>query len=270
MFLQIFIIFGIFQSLSAEISCYDCSSLPDTYNYLVTVDTIPKSFGDCPIKSKQDMCYISLRWLFTSEQTGINVGTGDARTKKSSSSSSSSFSSEQLLTAAVDLSGLGANQYLQHSFTYFCSTDKCNDMNTFKKLLQSLIMADQFNDLKDLLVPVEPFDGHWCLMFSNQTASEKCDVEVTVDPKDCKQCSTQYVQDSKESRICAGCFTDGPHTESLLRHVEFNMTDRTFNDSSLISCQSNKCNRPETIQLIQQKSIIKFNFDQFFSIPQGV
>lgn len=258
MFLQIFIIFAIFQSLSAEISCYDCSSLPDTYNYLVTFDTIPKSFGDCPIKSKQDMCYISLRWLFTSKQTGINVGASDVETKKSSS--------EQLLTAAVDLSGLGANQYLQHSFTYFCSTDKCNDINTFKKLLQSLTIVDQFNDLKDLLVPVEPFDGHWCLMFSNQTASEQCDVKVTVDPKDCKQCSTQYIHDSKESRMCAGCFTDGPHTESLLRHVEFNMNDRTFNDSSLINCQSNKCNSVETIQLIRQKSIIKFNFDQFFSV----
>jgi len=127
--------------------------------------------NNCPIKINQDMCYISVRWLLTSNQTGINIRSDVEKVKKSSSSS------ELLLTVAADFGGLGPNQYLEHSFNYFCSTDKCNDINTFKRLLQSVIITDQFIDLKDLLEPVKPFDGHWCFMFSNQIASEY-DTEV--------------------------------------------------------------------------------------------
>jgi len=51
--------------------------------------------------------------------------------------------------------------------------------------------------------------------------------------------------------MCAGCFTADPHTESLIRHVEFNMTDRTYTDRSSIKCQSQDCNGIETLNLIQ-------------------
>ncbi|UJR11605.1 hypothetical protein I4U23_015787 [Adineta vaga] len=260
MFFRLLIIFALFHSLSGEISCYDCSSIPDMYNYLVTVDTIPEAFNNCPIKTKQDTCYISVRWLLNANQTGIDIGSTGERMKESFSSSSG-----DLLTVAVDLAGLGADQYLQHSFSYFCLTDNCNDIGTFKHLLQSMTITDQFNDLKNLLIPVEPFDGSWCLMFSNQTISDHCDAQVSVDPKTCKQCSTQSVEDSKGNRLCAGCFIDRPHMESLLRHVEFNMIDQTSTDSSLIECRSQNCNGVETMKLIQQKSVIHFDFDQFYN-----
>ncbi|UJR18853.1 hypothetical protein I4U23_021981 [Adineta vaga] len=170
--------------------------------------------------------------------------------------------------AFVDLSRVEQQQKLQHSFTYYCSTDRCNDMNTFKRLLYSLTINDQFIDIKDRLIPVEPFDGHWCLMFSNKTSSDTCYVEIPVDPTNCKLCSTKYMQDSKGNRMCAGCFTDRLRTLSLIRHIEFNMTDRTSNDRSFIDCQSKNCNGVETMQLIREKSTIQFNFNRFFNDKQ--
>ncbi|UJR06684.1 hypothetical protein I4U23_010970 [Adineta vaga] len=258
MLFRVFIAFALFYSLSAKISCYDCSSVRDIYNYIVTTDTIPRAFGDCPIRKNQDMCYISLRWLLTSNQTGIFVRSiGDGI--------KTSFS-EHFLGVSADLIRIDEQrQNLQHSFTYFCLTDRCNDINTFKRLLYSLTITDQFVDIKDRLIPVEPFDGHWCMMFSNKTSSDPCDMEISVDPSNCIQCSTQYMQDSIGNRMCAGCFTDRIHAQSLFRYIKFDMIDRTSIDRSFINCQSNNCNGVETMQLIREKSTIKFNFDKFFN-----
>ncbi|CAF1624540.1 unnamed protein product [Adineta ricciae] len=230
------------------------------YNYIVTTDTIPKEFGDCPIRRNRISCYINLRWLLTSKQTGIFISSIGDEMKNSSF-----ISAGNVLSAYAYLNIERKKEFFLHSFTYSCSSDRCNDINTFKRILYSLIITDQFNDIKNRLIPVEPFDGHWCLMFSNKTSIDTCSEKIPVDPTDCKQCSTRYLQDSEGNRICAGCFTDRFLLPSITRLIEFNITGRTTNDRSFIECQSKNCNGVETMQLIREKSTIRFNYDQFLN-----
>ncbi|UJR18081.1 hypothetical protein I4U23_004981 [Adineta vaga] len=263
MFFRLFIIFTLFHSLSGEISCYDCSSVPHMYNYSITAETMPKAFDDCSIKSNQTMCYISFRSLLSSNQTEIIVTSTGKRMELFSSSPP-----KRLLTAATDIRGSGSNPSFEHAFTYFCSSEKCNDIGTFKRILQSLTITVQFADLKNLLESVEPFDGHWCLMFSNQTSGDACDVEIPANPQNCKICSTRYMEDSEGHRMCAGCFTHGRNMPSIIYQVQFDMNDRTWRDHSTIKCQSKNCNGIETMNLIQEKTMIQFNFDRFFNTAQ--
>ncbi|CAF1486900.1 unnamed protein product [Adineta ricciae] len=260
MVFRLFILFVCFGPLSTAISCYDCLSVPQLYNYTVTADTIPKAYNDCPIKSNQTMCYISFQLLLTSNQTKIIFASTGERTEKSSVS--------PLLSIRADTHGSGANQSTKHVFHYSCASDQCTNVDILRRILRSSTVTDQFVDFKDLLIPVEPVDGHSCLLFFNKTESDICDMDIPTDPHQCRVCSTKDMQDSQGYRICAGCFAYGHHISAIVYEVQFDINDQTSEDDLLINCQPKHCNGIETIKLIRQKTLIQFNYNQFINDSQ--
>ncbi|UJR19822.1 hypothetical protein I4U23_022955 [Adineta vaga] len=228
-----------------------------TYNYLITAENIPTKLNDCPIISNQSECVISMRWFLNKNVTELDMIPETRHTR--------SKSSEHTVTVDAILGNNGSSQELQHSLYYFCSTDKCNSPVMLKRLLQSLTLTDQFMELKDLLKPSAQFDGHWCLLLSNQT-TEACKVPVIVDRNDCKQCSTTFTTESKkDGTICAGCYTDSIHQEFLGREILFNLTDQTQTEIEMITCRSQNCNAVRTIDLIREKSRMNFDFVKFLN-----
>ncbi|CAF1365458.1 unnamed protein product [Adineta ricciae] len=186
-----------------------------------------------------------MRWFLNNNETELDM-VPDTRHKRS-------ISSEHTITVDAIVGKDGSSFSLQHSLYYFCSTDKCNGPSSLKRLLQSLTLTDQFMELIDLLRPSTQFDGHWCLLLSNQT-TEACKVPVVVDPNNCKQCSTTFISESKTiGSICAGCYTDDVHQEFLGREILFNLTDQTQTEIEMINCRSENCNSLRTIDLIRGK-----------------
>ncbi|CAF1426209.1 unnamed protein product, partial [Adineta ricciae] len=208
-------------------------------------DNIPEKLNDCPIIANQSECVISMRWFLNNNETELDM-VPETRHKRS-------ISSEHTITVDAIVGKDGSSFSLQHSLYYFCSTDKCNSPSSLKRLLQSLTLNDQFMELIALLRPSTQFDGHWCLLLSNQT-TEACKVPVVVDPNNCKQCSTTFISESKSTgSICAGCYTDDVHQEFLGREILFNLTDQTQTEIEMINCRSENCNSLRTIDLIRGK-----------------
>lgn len=180
MLLHILILISLISSISCDISCYDCSSTPPRYNYIITADHIPTEIQNCPVAPNNTRCHILLRWDLTSNSTRINLVPA---------STGASPGQHTLQTSAL-LTGIGVVQQNQNSLFYYCSTDRCNDADVLKRLLQSLSLTNQLTKLDDLLQPpTTSFDGHWCLLANNQTDGY-CPSPSSIDPNTCKQCST--------------------------------------------------------------------------------
>ncbi|CAF2601831.1 unnamed protein product [Rotaria sp. Silwood2] len=227
------ILFSLIYSAFSSISCYDCSLKPDTYNYIITADTIPSEIRNCQIKADQTGCRIDVRWYLTTNMTGINFLVYNTL----------SMPLEHTLRVKTFISGIGVIQQIEHSFYYFCTTDRCNDPYVFKQNL---------------------FDGRGCLFYTNKT-DKSCNTTSDIDPKICKQCSTTFTTETILDTICATCFSDDIYGEQLGEEVVFNMTDRTRISSSFIHCQSQGCNGLNIGHQIRDKSRIAFDFNKFLS-----
>lgn len=257
MLYQLLVVFIAFQLASSQISCYDCLGGTKKFNYIINADNIPTELYDCAVSDKKTECVIAVQWYLFSNQTEVSFVV-DARKRGVAPS-------DHTVTIDMAFGKDGLDDQVQHSLYYFCSEDKCNGASQLKRLLQSLTLKDQLMDLKALLQPSAQFDGNWCLLFANQTA-EPCEIPTTVDPTNCKQCSTQYTTESGVETLCAGCYTDAVKTEFLAREILFNLTDRTLIENRKINCRSEQqCNSVHTGDLIRQKSTIEFDFARFLN-----
>ncbi|CAF0758796.1 unnamed protein product [Adineta steineri] len=256
MLFHLFVIFSLYKSISCQISCYACSNDSIKYDYIITAENIPTELNNCPIKNNQYECAVDIRWFLSSNTTEVDIVT-DSRKRELAPA-------DHTVTVDAIFGSNGLTQEIYHSLYYFCSTDKCNSASELKRLLLSLTLKDQLMELKDLLKPSEQFDGHWCLFFSNQTA-EPCDIPVTVDPNNCKQCSAKFTTEPKTNTICAGCYNEEMQKDFLGREILFNLTDRTRTEIRMINCRSNHCNEIHTGDLIRQKCAIDFDFVKFLN-----
>lgn len=235
-----------------DVLCYDCSSAPDRYDYIITSDKIPPELQNCQNKTSQSLCTINISWQLTTNITEIYFGPDD----------NTPSSSKDILTVTTFLSGIQAIQQKENSFTYRCSSDRCNDASTFKRIFDSLSIHNSLNELESLLKPDEPFDGRTCLLYSNQTDDE-CTPSSSIDPTICTQCSTEFISKTKDDIICATCSKDIASENELFQSMFFNMTDRTIVSAWVIRCQSKDCNGVSTGSKIRDKGKIGFDFNKF-------
>ena len=253
MLFHVWIIISIISSISCDISCYDCSSTPQRYNYIITPDRIPTEIQNCNVAANNTRCHIFIRWDLTSNSSRISLVPA----------STGALSGQHTLRTNALLTGIGVVQQIQNSLFYYCSTDRCNDIVVLKRLLESLSLKNELTKLDDLLQPTSPFDGHWCLLANNQTDGY-CPSPSSVDPNTCKQCSTNVTTVGNTDLICATCLPDVQRQNSLGEEVLFNMTDRSRTANWYIYCQSSNCSTTNTGPRIQQNSQMSFDFDHFF------
>ncbi|CAF1333556.1 unnamed protein product [Adineta steineri] len=256
MLFHLFVIFSLYKSISCQISCYACPTGSIKYDYIITAENIPTEMNNCSIENNQSECAVDIRWFLSSNKTEIDIVT-DSRKRELAPA-------DHTVTVDAIFGSDGLTQEIYHSLYYFCSTDKCNSASELKRLLLSLTLKDQLIELKDLLKSSEQFNGHWCLFYSNQTA-ESCDIPVTVDPNNCKQCSTKFTTEPKTNTICAGCYNQEIKNDFLGREILFNLTDRTRTEIRMINCRSDHCNQVHTGDLIRQKCAIDFDFVKFLN-----
>ncbi|CAF0925055.1 unnamed protein product [Rotaria sp. Silwood1] len=215
---------------------------------------IPSEILTCQFKVNQTGCLIDIRWYLTTNMTGINFLADETL----------SSPLEHTLRVKTLMSGFGVIQQIEHSFYYFCTTDRCNDANVFKRILESLSLSSQLNELKDLLKPEDPFDGRNCLIYAN-TTDKSCNITSDIDSKICKQCSTTFTTETTIDTICATCFRDNVYGDHLGEEVLFNMTNQARISSWFIRCRSQGCNGLNIGRQIHNKSHISFDFNKFLS-----
>jgi hypothetical protein len=261
MLIHLLTIFSLIYSVSCEISCYDCSLIPDSYNYIITPTNIPSEIQYCRVTGNHTKCHIDVKWSLTTKSSRLHILPGIDQKR--------SLSSEHTLQANALISGTGVIQQIQHSFDYFCSTDRCNDVDKLKRILQSLTLNEKFSDLDDLLEPSGSFVGQWCLLYANRT-DEDCVSPDGIVPNTCKQCITRFTHGPTTNRICASCFVNDVQEDYLGREVFVDMTDRSSIDTWFIRCRSLNCNGLDTGRRIHEKSSMTFDFDQFFSNRQTI
>jgi hypothetical protein len=160
---------------------------------------------------------------------------------------------------------LQKNLYSFDSFSYGCNfSDNCNDEKALTKILDSLLIEDQLlQEIGPLLQVVSPFDAKaaGCLNFTNATY----DCPET-DLNNCFNCRIGAERSSNFNEgICASCPNDATLTNSVFRHKDFYLNNRTESlDTAYLACQLNGCNSIENINHIYKASNITFNFDKFF------
>ncbi len=157
------------------------------------------------------------------------------------------------------------NLLLLDSFEYGCnSSDKCNDEKTSKKILDSLVIDDQFQqEIAPLLEVVSPFDAKAAgyFDFNNDTSNcPKTDLNIGAN---CQILAIRSPTFNEE--VCASCPHDMSIANSVWRHKRFFLSTRTHSaESAYLVCQLKGCNSLESINHIYKASNITFNFDEFF------
>ncbi|CAF3348756.1 unnamed protein product [Rotaria socialis] len=152
----------------------------------------------------------------------------------------SPLSSAQTLRVTTLLSVIGVTKEMQNSLYYFCTTDRCNDISVFKRMLGSLSIINKLNDLDCLLKPDELFDGLGCLLLHTNNIDDMCKATSAFDP-------TTYTTQAPIDKICATCFKDDVGGNYLGEESVFNMNDQTLTPSWFIHCQSKNCNDLSTV-----------------------
>lgn len=253
MLLFFFIIFELFYIVTCFISCYHCPMQFNTFDSIITIDTISDNLQNCSITNDQVQCSIQVIWVSNPNQTQIALlgGGGEER----------DISDEHNLKNDIILMNDGTKIRWTNRLYYLCSTDKCNSPSTFKRLLRSLRSEDQFNELSDFLVTNEHFNGTSCFFFEN--SSRSCDSEI--DHNTCKQCIMEVSIQSSPLEICANCILNDFIQNFITYEVKFFMNDRTRDDFWMIKCQLSNCNAIQIGSLIRQKSSVQFNFDLFLN-----
>lgn len=255
MFLYLFVIYQLIYSVSCFVTCHVCPIETNSFDYLITTNHIPDNLNDCTTRRTGDNCYIDIVWNRHPDKTQIAMSTRD--------NERSAYNDHTLYTA-VSLEHKNSDYIWTRSISYTCSTDNCNSVAVLKRLLNALRMYDFLHDLKYLLRKDKPFDGNWCLFKSNATS---LDCALSIPIENCKGCSFLGMNNQNSVEICANCLQDDIGDTSLLHEVDFNITDRTRLDHWIVECQFNKCNNYDTVDLVRQKSISKFDFSQFLDRP---
>ena len=98
----------------------------------------------CIATRETQLCKISITWYFARNITNVYIGTY--------TSSDESLSSAHLLHITATMTGGFSPGYerIRYDLDYYCSNERCNNMQVFQHVLQSLALTDQFYDMKDL------------------------------------------------------------------------------------------------------------------------
>lgn len=214
---------------------------------------MPEQMSNCSIKDHQTACSIDVAWNRLAITTGILLTPGD---------DINSLSRPYILIANTMLSIVERRLKWQNTISYSCSTDQCNSPARLKHLLESLTLIDDFDEIAYIIQTDKPFDGHWCVFFSNTTTTQ---CQTKIDPNLCQQCIFGESNTKMINETCANCYTDVVGDNTIAREAHFNMTDQTHVDFWAIQCQSPNCNSIATGQQVHDKSTINFHFNKFLN-----
>jgi hypothetical protein len=200
---------------------------------------------------------MDIRWQLSFNRTSIDILPDD--------DDQIQVSLRHTLLATAILSGVQVSTQLHSSILYRCSTDRCNDLDQLKRLMQSLTLINNLIELDEQLESSLPFDGHWCVLSANQTDTD-CAPLSDIDPATCKQCFAKLTSQASTTKVCASCITTSIEQDAFIEtNVLFNIDDRTRSQNWSIYCQAPNCNALNTGDLIHQKSTIIFDFNRFFN-----
>ncbi|UJR32847.1 hypothetical protein I4U23_020309 [Adineta vaga] len=253
MLFYLFLTFQILYSVSSHISCYVCPSNMNEFNYLITVDRIPEQLNNCSLTQNFTACAVTLIWQKNPEQTQITTNGAEGR---------KSVLNQHMLDVTIGFENKLSTTKWEKIIIYECTTNECNHFNQIKRLLNSLTIIDELDQIKDIITPQEPFQGQWCEQGSNATFIE-CGTKIPDDK--CKICSLGVERNQTGIEFCATCLTENDGDNFLSRSVMINMIDRTRTDVWQLQCRSNKCNSLSNGELIRQKAQIDFDFVKFFN-----
>lgn len=80
MLFTLLIIFQLFYSITCQISCYDCPIQANTFNSILTANTVPNDFNNCSFPTNQAECSMNVIWTQDPDQTQIvSMGGGGRR-----------------------------------------------------------------------------------------------------------------------------------------------------------------------------------------------
>lgn len=237
--------------------CFECSD-KIIVDYLVTSETLP-SFSDCATVDKT-VCAINLIWDISTKKTSMQIFGIEL--------DPSQINLDDSLTAFTDLQVVPDTEStaLTRGFLLICfTTPNCNDKNNLQRLLQSLVIEDQFQEeLSPLIKIVSPFNPNAASCFDFSNFTEEC---PDTDLQYCERCHIlidQYQTPGEE--ICARCPSPAyAATNDISRTKTFAINDQiVLNDQVEIDCQIKGCNSIENVNQVFKASTIKFNTEKYF------
>ena len=250
MLLYLCVAFQLFRTLLGQLSCYNCPLEANSFNTIITADTLPTELNNCSSKSEQYHCSIIVIWQPITKRTNIILAPGDDQR---------AVDDKHSLKSSLIYKNDGVHRQRTRSISYVCSTDLCNSLPTLKRLLQALTLQDSFDGLDYLVQFNQDFQGDSCWFFTNSSAP--CDMEMN--RTTCNQCSIELTSESNAVEVCANCVAGDVIDNFITREVTFNLQNRAKDDFGLIECQVTDCNTLTSGQLIRRKSNVEFNFDLF-------
>lgn len=248
----VIITFQLFYSVTCSISCYNCPLGPNTFDAILTADSLPETFNNCSFETEQSQCSLLLIFTRDPDRTQILATGGEERR---------GTDDENHLKNEIIFGNDGTKLLWTNRIRYICSDEKCNSPSTLKRLFKSLKSEDNFNEFTALLKINQDFNGTFCFFFANSSAS--CQTEV--DPNNCTQCVIEQSIQSQSLDICADCIKDDVIENFISYETKFSMNTRERRDFWIIECQSPDCNTIQTIGLIRNKSDVQFDFNRFLN-----
>ncbi len=255
----VYLLLLVSPSIISSLQCNFCPS-PIYLNYSVTVDTIP-SLENCVIVDSETQCYVNIYWFRDPPISMLIYAYEMDNIPKNNET--------LVMSVQAQVDGDGFSKRSSHEIAYVCKTsDKCNNIDTVKRLLNSTTLTEQFvKEFTPLLANVTSFTNDSaaaCYSFSNSTNSSQCNPS---DIDHCQRChiSTDY-STSTGNEICATCPKSDLRNNKILRQMTFILDNRSqpIEHIELWCQQAGGCNSIANIIKIRQASQIKFDYDRYF------
>ena len=242
--------------------CFECANEINV-NYLVTIDNLP-SFDQCRTVLKK-VCIVDFYWDDLAKTTTIRLFGMQAH--------SSLQLPDNSLTAYSTLETIPSNGSLSSTrgFLYICRTEpNCNDKTGIQRILQSLIIQNQFQQqLTQLVQDVPSFNPNTAACFNYINYTEDCS------PTDLQYCERCHILvdliNSPGQEICASCPVPSyAPTNKIIRTRTFSLSDKKdLNDQVEISCQTNGCNSLYNINQVLRFSRITYDYGKINFLNEG-
>lgn len=233
--------------------CYSCNQLI-VLDYPVTSDTIP-SFSDCELTIGTE-CLITVVWNQNMNISSIQINSRNNSVIKN-------LSGDIIMPMA--LMEIGPDEetpLISHSLFYSCmSNDQCNNEVNLKKLLNSLIIKDQFyQELYPLIKIISTFNSTLAACFNFNNSTTNC---PETDLDHCRRC--QISLNTQNEEICASCPLSRDNANAVIHSKTFLLNNQTqIFDHIQLDCQMKECNTIVNVNRISQTSTITFDFKNYF------
>ena len=225
--------------------CHQCNVV--TYNYPVTIDTLPSPTEDaCAVVSTIHGCSIHVTWNAD--------GSSDVYYRLDPPSSVDNL----FVVAEYQLDFSSGEHRTQRSIGYSCrsTTTPCNTIERLKRAMLSTKFPsdEQIRQFDSFIARQDTFDPKRCLQASNRTLCPRWNLGK------CEQC-IGIVDYREKIETCAMC-SEGNATANFFDYSStFLLHERKRLDRISVGCQG--CHSLEMIDQLRQNLTIQVDFDRF-------